>query len=350
MARIAIVISVSENKLPMMSLAAFAKDGEAFAAILKETGRFDEILTLSSPEETSSRFVKSSISGLIERFRGQSVDEVIFYFSGHGDFSGNEFHHILSDYEASSRNQTTLANSELDGLIRSLSLGLFAKVVDACYSGTSYIKSEEELFDYLRSSKIGFKDTYFLYSSQSDEPSWTDGPVSAFTKSLLEAIGRQDAGTVRYRDLISAASDHFEANGKQTPHFVTQASFTEVFCDASPQMQTLVRKFVPGRPSTLTVSTPSGSSIAPPKKSLSLVERVQRAEQTYRTREQATEALERFGEILKSAQLGGELEELFKAKVTLSDEEPDGATAIGDWLEKRTDTEFFAFPRYRSEA
>lgn len=349
MARVAIVIAVSENRAPLKSLAACAKDGEAFSAVLKETGRFDEILTLSTKDETASKSVTSNISALVDRFKDQIVDEVVFYFSWHGDFVGNEFYHILSDYEQTSRNQTALANTELDGLIRSLNPGLFAKIVDACYSGTSYIKSDEDLGEYLKSSKRGFKDAYFLYSSQNDERSWTDGPISAFTKSLLEAIARQDSGIVRYRDLINAASDYFEASGKQTPQFVTQASFTEVFCSASPQMRTLVGKFLPGNKLGSQPPAPATLPAAPPSKSLSLVERVKQAEAAYCSREQATGALRKLGDLLASAQPDSELDELYAIKVTESDEEPDNAAVIGDWLEKRADNDFFAVPSYRAE-
>lgn len=350
MARLGIVIAVSNNLPPFKSLKACARDGEAFAAILRQTGRFDEILFMSTREETASRAVKSAITELVNRYKGQAVEEIVFYFSGHGEFAGNEFYHILSDYEAASRNQTALTNSELDGLIRGLAPTLFAKVVDACYSGTSYIKSEEDLGDYLKSSQVGFKEVYFLYSSQGDERSWTAGELSAFTKSLLVAIGRDVDGSIRYRDLISAASDFFEAQGGQTPHFVTQADFTATFCDASPQMKALVETFVPAPAPVPIPASPAVSSKKQPSKSLSLAERVKEAEKGYSTRQQATEALEGLGKILESCSPGAELDELYSIAATRSDEVPDGTAAVGDWLAKRTSNEFFALPTYRTEA
>lgn len=350
MARLGIVIAVSDNRPPYMSLKACAKDGEGFAAVLKQTGRFDEILTLLTPEETASRSVKSAITALVNRYKGQVVDEIVFYYSGHGAFAGNEFYHILSDYEAASRNQTALTNSELDGLIRGLAPTLFAKVVDACYSGTSYIKSEEELGDYLKSSQVGFKEVYFLYSSQSDEQSWTAGELSAFTKSLLVAIGRDVDGSIRYRDLISAASDFFESQGGQTPHFVTQADFTATFCESSPQMKALVETFVPvPEPTPLPASAPTPTK-KQPNKSLSLAERVRQVEKGYSTRQQATDAIEGLGKILESGSLGHELDELYSIAATRSEEVPKGTAAVGEWLAKHTSNEFFAFPTYRTEA
>ena len=90
-ARLGIVIGVSENVIPLASLAACANDATAIAAVLKETGRFDDVLVLIGKSETGSRAVKDSIATFIDRYKGTSVDELIFYFSGHGDFSGDEF-------------------------------------------------------------------------------------------------------------------------------------------------------------------------------------------------------------------------------------------------------------------
>lgn len=349
MARLGIVVAVSENRGVYKSLKACEKDGQAFAALLKATNRFDEILVLGTPEETVSREVKARISAFVDRYKSQVIEEVVFYYSGHGELAGDEFFHVLSDFDPALRNQTGLANSELDGIVRALNPVLFAKFVDACYSGTNYIKGGDDLENYLKSSNSGFKDVYFMYSSQSDELSWTEGPVSAFTKSLLLAVGRWDTGAVRYRDLMSAVSDYFEARGGQTPQFVTQAGFTDVFCESSPQLQSVVAVFLPALASSPAPPATSTPVPAAPAKSMSLVGRVKAMEQSYRTREQATEILKKFQERIAVANLNGELNELYTLTVTASDEEAEGATAIGDWLEKQTRQEFFAAPRFRTE-
>jgi hypothetical protein len=116
-ARLAVVIGVSENLPPFKSLGACANDGAAMAAVLKETGRFDDILLLCGKDETTSKMIKNRLANFIGKHKGSSVEELVFYFSGHGEFAGDEFYHILSDYDASTRNQTSLANSELDGMM-----------------------------------------------------------------------------------------------------------------------------------------------------------------------------------------------------------------------------------------
>lgn len=349
MVRLGIIIAVSDNLPPFASLKACSKDGEAFEAVLRQTSRFDEILTLSTREKTASRAVKSAITDLVNRYKGQAVDEIVFYYSGHGEFVGNEFYHILSDYEASSRNQTGLTNSELDGLIRGLAPTLFVKIVDACYSGSNYIKSDDDLGEYLKSSQFGFKEVYFLYSSQRDEQSWTAGELSAFTKSLLIAIGRDVDGSIRYRDLISAASDFFEAQGGQTPHFVTQADFTAIFCESSPQMKALVENFVPAPAPTPELTPPANPSKRQLSKPLSLTERVKQVEKGYSTRQQAIEAFEILAKTFESGSLDQELIELYSMTATRSDELPDDTEAVGTWLEKLNSNEFFAAPTYRIE-
>ncbi len=343
--RLGIVIGVKENRLPFHSLAACGNDAEAMAAVLRETGRFDDIIVLKDQKDTASKVLKSRIVDFIDKHKGNDVEELVFYFSGHGDFIGDEFYHILSDYENSARNQTSLANSDLDGMMRGLNPALFVKIVDACHSGTSYIKNSDAFDDYLKGTKAAFKDVYFLYSSQIDEASWTDGNLSAFTKSILTPIALQDAGAIRYRDLMSAASDHFESTGRQTPRFITQADFTQVFCNASPAMQATVHRFLPDLASPSTPTAPS----ALVGKSASLIDRIKVADERFCTRDEAVEAMELLRSTLSAAAPSGELAEVFDWEVTASSGEPDGSAALGEWLNKHADRSFFAYPVYRTE-
>lgn len=345
MARLAVVIGVSENLPPLKSLSACANDGNAVADVLKQAGRFDDLLLLLRKEDTTSMVAKEKLAAFIERHKGAEVEELFFYFSGHGDFAGNEFYHILSDYDGAARHRTSLSNSELDGMMRGLAPKLFVKIVDACHSGTSYIKrSSEGLEDFLKGTKTGFQNLYFLYSSQSDQVSWTAGELSAFTKCLLLEIGRRDSGVVRYRDLMSAASDYFEASGDQTPHFVTQADFTQVFCESSPAMQAVVDKFVPRLPA---VKLP-GLEVESGKDRSSLIELIKDADDQYCTREDSINILEKLlGDFSKSV-LSEELSSIFSWDVSSSDEKMLEITAIGDWLSKNIDRMFFAEPEYKS--
>jgi hypothetical protein len=323
----------------MQSLSACASDGQAMTSLLRQTGRFDDILVLTEPDETNSAVVKQRLVKFIEAHKSDTVEEIVFYFSGHGDFSGDEFYHILSDYELRARNRTTLSNSELDEMVRGLSPNLFVKIVDACYSGMNYIKSDVDLNTFLKGTNTGFKNLYFLYSSQSDQPSWTDGDLSAFTKAILSEVTRQATGPVRYRDIMSAVSDHFATAGGQTPQFIVQADSTDLFCEASPEIQTALAKFLP-KLSAPPSSVPGNPSA--PKKGLSLAERISAAQADYCTQDETIAVFESFRSALEAAKPTSELGELFDYHVIAGDEPSDNAEQVGEWLKKNSNRHFYA--------
>lgn len=65
-----------------------------FDSLIRNTKKFDEILIIS--QETASGKVKDKLTSFINDRKGNSIDEVLFYFSGHGDFANDEFYYILS--------------------------------------------------------------------------------------------------------------------------------------------------------------------------------------------------------------------------------------------------------------
>lgn len=343
MARLGIIIGVSENLPPLKSLAACANDAAVVSDVLKQTGRFDDLLMLVGKAETASTAVKEKITTFVDQYKGAEVDELFFYFSGHGDFAGNEFYHILSDYESAARNRTSLSNSELDEMIRGMGPKLFVKIVDACHSGTSYIKSNEGLGEYLKGARTGFREVYFLYSSQSDQVSWTAGTLSAFTSCIISEVGRRSSGAIRYRDLMSAASDYFEAAGDQTPHFVTQADFTQVFCNSSPAMQAVVQKYLPPPPSG-GAGTPGPSG----KRNSTLIELIREKDEQSCTREEAIKILEDLRQTFSANKLPNELHDIFDWKLLSANEKMGDVIAVGDWLSKNADRGYFASPEYKT--
>ncbi|PTM96483.1 caspase family protein [Mycoplana dimorpha] len=340
MAKLGIVIGVSENKAPLQSLAACKNDGSAIAEVLRQTSRFDELLVLIESGETTSTVVKDQISAFVGRHKSSDVEEVVFYFSGHGDFVGDEFYHILSDYDPSARNRTSLANTELDAMIRGLSPKLFVKIVDACHSGTSYIKSSEGLREFLKGGQAGFTDVYFLYSSQSDQVSWTSGNLSAFTECLLSEIGRRDSGATRYRDLMSAASDYFESTN-QTPQFVTQSDYTQIFCEGSPAMQAVVARYLPA----LSLAEAAADARDQGGKNISLIERIQRVDETLCTKDEAEAAIDNILAAISHTPVPGQLSEIFEMNRHVGPKS-GSVQAIGEWASKHHDSGYFVEPTY----
>jgi len=160
MLKLGIVVAVSDythqKKLP-----ACTRDGAAMAEVLRLSGRFDDILQID--QETKSTRVKQRLASFIDSYNDSSIEEVIFYFTGHGEFTNNQFYYLFTDYEQRRLRQTALENSELDDIIRTVNPSLFVKIVDACHSGMTYIKGPEELRACVKSTNVGFNKLYFMF-------------------------------------------------------------------------------------------------------------------------------------------------------------------------------------------
>ncbi len=107
MTNIAVVIAVSDY-IHETPLPACWRDGEAMSQLIRATGRFDDVLLLNDPAETGGAIAKERLSEFADRYRNTSVDEVLFYFSGHGSFSDDELFMLLRDYTDREKKQTSL--------------------------------------------------------------------------------------------------------------------------------------------------------------------------------------------------------------------------------------------------
>lgn len=213
---IAIIIAVSdyhhENPLP-----ACRSDGELVQAIIVRTGKFAPENTLAMVSGTTSSEVKAQLAAFIQSHKGKTIGEVFFYFTGHGDFDGSDFRFVLSDFQADRRHQTTLGNSELDDMLRSLSPSIGVKLVDACHSGVQYVKDPDSIDKALQGTKEGYKSCYFMFSSDRNQFSYQDGNLSYFTRSFANAIANHTGPAIRYKDVIDYISDDFQNSRQQKP-------------------------------------------------------------------------------------------------------------------------------------
>lgn len=78
---VAIILAVSNYTIPSNNLPASKKDGDIINTILQETKKFDRILTINN-NESSSR-TKELLSNFFIESKGQKIDELFFYYSGH---------------------------------------------------------------------------------------------------------------------------------------------------------------------------------------------------------------------------------------------------------------------------
>lgn len=238
--RLAIIIGVS-NYSHVSSLPACKNDASIINSIVSHSGKFDKVLYLS--EDTYSYVVKPAITKFITENKDSDIEELFFYFSGHGLFANNEFHYAMTDADTQKLKQTSLENSELDQLIRSLSPKLTVKIVDACQSGVDYIKSAEHDLEKLMKQKAKeLSRCYFMLSSNSDQSSYASPLISHFTRYIVEAVGSCNSGEIRYKEIMDYVSDAFQGNSIQTPLFISQASFTEIFTFVDEALKELISK------------------------------------------------------------------------------------------------------------
>jgi len=226
---LAIIIGVEKYKSSSFDdLLACKNDAEVIGEVLNDVKDIKETLFINDNE--AGYEVKRQISDLVEKYKGEEIDELFFYFTGHGDRYDDDFFYLLSDFDLTKRESTGLRNSEVDDWIKTLSPKLCVKVVDACFSGTQYIKSESNTESELKKSaqKYGLNDIYFWFSSRENQTSFAGKEFSRFTESILTGI-TEHSGDVRYREIMAYVADDFSNNGDSKPIFVTQADNIEKF-------------------------------------------------------------------------------------------------------------------------
>ncbi|MHC4401221.1 MAG: caspase family protein [Planctomycetota bacterium] len=332
-----IVIGVSDYPDGVGKLPACATDAAAIAALLGTESKFDSVLVVS--ENTVSSSVKRQLAEFVAQHKGKGVDEVFFYYTGHGDFADGEFYYLLSDYDPKRRKQTSLENSEVDSLLKALSPTTAVKFIDACHSGVTYIKDSTAFDTYLKGTGQTFQKCYFLFSSQVEQYSYQDSGLSFFTRAVVDSVLTHDDADLRYKDVIDHVSDAFSSDSQQTPFFVVQADFTETFCTVSPTLKAALRKAVDdaGPPTT-----------KPAQPVASLADRVKEDASRYCTENETREALSELQQQLQSVPHPSDLDGLFAISVLQGTEFSDipNATAIGNWLSQNQHT-FFASPYSR---
>jgi hypothetical protein len=334
---LAIVIGVSKYSDTKNNLPGCKNDAEAIHKILQKTDKFNPILYINN-EETSAK-TKELIIKFITEHKGKQIDELFFYFSGHGEFSNNEFYYLLSDYDTKKKNQTSLQNNEMDDLIKTLNPNLVVKVIDACQSGTSYIKESNILDKFFTDSKKGFNKCYFLNSSLNNQSSYQDKTISYFTNSFVNALREHTIDEIRYKDIIDVISDDFANNTEQTPFFVIQADLTEKFCVFSTALRDYLKTF----------EKPKLGTSESEDKAISIADLVKQDAKNYIDKKGAIKSLEYIREHYVTIKLSGELNELYLPEVEFleSYQSVEQMGVVVNWIKKNPNS-YFATPIYHA--
>lgn len=301
---IGIVIGVS-NYQNVQNLPGCTNDAQAIKQLLEMVDKCDDILYLTEFTSTTSKSVKSELTKFIQKYASEEIEEVIFYFTGHGLFEENQFYYVLSDYEESKKCQTCLTNDELDNLLRSLSANLTIKIVDACQSGIRYVKDPDNFRKYLQESEKKFDKCYFYYSSQNNQSSYQNNEISDFTLAFLNSFADRENQEIRYKDIMDSLADSFSSNSKQTPFFVMQGNYTEVFGFISEDISKAIYDVM------ALEHTPEHKQGFEQK---SLIQRIEEQASVYCNQEQALECLQILSEEVKEYEFEHEINQIFDHK------------------------------------
>jgi hypothetical protein len=335
----ALLISVSEYKNPDNNLPGCEQDLAVMQSLLEDTEQYSEILALSG-SKINARDLKDRISEWIDKQRGKKLEEIFFYYSGHGVFVDGEFFFQLYDFDHSRKHQTSLTNSDLDVWLRSLSAPLTVKVIDACNSGVPYIKGMQDSIEkYFNDSGNGFQNCIFMYSSTVTQSSYQNSEISDFTKAFVDAVRKYEGEVARYRNISEYIADEFAGHNdldKQAPVFVIQAHNTEIFCYINDKIRQLV----------IQEQSKKDVIIQNEPKLLGLKQMAEEAAKSLASKEIALNLLGELKTKLETFQYKPELTEIynFKYKVIEAKQVPL-RTSIGHWLEDNRHN-YFAAPTY----
>jgi len=341
MSRIAIIIGVS-NYARQQSLPACKNDADLVQFVLHSSKAYEDILFLSGAD-TNSDEVKHQLTQFVEKHKARTdLEEVFFFYSGHGQFLDDEFYYLLSDFEENRRHRTCLKNSELDGFLRTLCPNLAVKIVDACNAGVQYVKDAGGLAAIIEkgSKERGLKNVYFLFSSLFDQSSFASTEVSDYTRSFIEAIYTSGRPEIRYRDIVDQITDHFENNRDQRPFFVIQADNTEIFGLFPDKEKSAIRALLEGLTTTTSQATAGTST---PVKQPMLSDLIKEQAKDYLPEAEMVEAIEQLQRAAKSYTPPSEIRDLFIVTVEAAKnfQGLKGLHEIGKWLHENK-KEYFA--------
>lgn len=238
--KLAILIASSEyNKYKPLN--ACKNDLELINSLLENSKEFSKIL-YSLNEDASQ--VQNKIIDFVNEHKNKEIQQVFFYFSGHGYRSDKNYHFCFKNTDSQFLETTTINNDELDNYLRELSASVTIKIVDACYSGEHYIKNTENEDIIFTKNKKGFKDLFFLYSSLSTEISEADQEHSKFTKLLIKAINSEiSKNKISLATIWKYISDYSKKDLNHEPQIICQGgALTYLFNDIN-TIKSLIQNF-----------------------------------------------------------------------------------------------------------
>jgi len=316
---------------------------------LESLGKFNDICKIS--DSPTAREAKNKITEFTNKHKSTPINELVFYYTGHGArFDSEDFFYVFSDFSEKFKETTGLRNTELDGIIRNLSPKLTVKIIDACYSGSSYVKGDIEFQSALEKSakENTLNKLYFFHSSSSEEESLASDKYSFFTLSFLKAIS-QNIGPIRHRDIMAYVADDMGAKGHPKPTFVVQADNTEIFGEINENTITLINSSISESPNDEDQKT-QAAEMPNHEKSLHEIAK-EKSEKEYCTQEEGCKNIEAIKSFFTTEFFTKNINELFEIKFLeiTEDQYLPNELEIARWLLKNSDESYFSKPSYKTE-
>lgn len=214
----------------------------AIHELLEATERYSDIEII---ENAAADELKDRIRVAIKK--QSPVNEVFFYFTGHGCQLDYEFYYCATEFDSTKPNTTGISTDELHELLGTAKATLVVKVVDACNSGTVLVKSGQ---GFLLDREPRFRNLIQISSCLDSQNSLAGQPLSLFTEKFRDSALRKTEGTVHYTDIISTLRDEFINNQEQIPFFVSQGTAREQFVEDAKCLNSLRDRLSKRRQST----------------------------------------------------------------------------------------------------
>lgn len=348
--KLAIIFGVSEYQ-NYSSLKACQNDVNLVNQIFQKLGKFDDMCFLAGNVKAFE--AKQKITEFVNEHKDAPVEELVFYYTGHGARYDDDFFYVFSDFNEKRKEVTALRNSELDGLIRNLNPKLTVKIIDACYSGSTYIKSDDEIKPTLEKSakENNLNKLYFFHSSSSDEASLANDLYSFFTFSFCKSIVDLD-GAIRYRDIMAYVADDMSQSGYPKPTFVVQADNTEVFGELDIDFKRHVKESLKIQDEILDVNEDRKEEASVAEKEDQFLKQIQRnSQEIFCSKEEAVKNIGIIKELLIKPNWPDQILSMFEIEIGSIDHAGAirNSIEIGRWLNKNSDANYFAEPTYDTE-
>jgi uncharacterized RDD family membrane protein YckC len=232
MAKVALLIGVSEYEVGLNPLPAAVKDVVALQRILKdsEMGDFDEVKILTNPEPQAMQYEVETL------FSGRSKDDfVLLFFSGHGiKDDSNNLYFATRITKKSAKGDLIRSTAVPARFVHEVMNNSRAKrqaiILDCCFSGAfdpSLFSKDDGSVDL--QGQLGAEGRVVLTSSSSTQYSFEQqgSDLSLYTRYLIEGIetgagDRDEDGKISVRELHEYATSKVQETApNMTPKLIT---------------------------------------------------------------------------------------------------------------------------------